>query len=123
MTGGQMAPTTLPGQKTSTSPDGRDVALAGYPIRMAELISTLRTPSYVVRCSLHDPQHTIQCKKAIRQAFQYQLDGKCFSFVELLSICPTNWGITPSGSCKWLEDTMIPYYPLGVFKTPDGMER
>ena len=119
MTGGQMAPTSMPGQKTTTSPKGRDVNLAGMPIRMAELLSTLRTPSFVVRSSLHTPHHIIQAKQAVRRAFQYQLAGTCFSFVELLSICPTNWGITPVQSNKWLEETMLPYYPLGIFKTPE----
>ncbi len=119
MTGGQMAPTTMPGQRTTTSPAGRDVDNVGYPIRVAELLSTLRTPSYVVRGSLHTPHNIIEAKKAIRQAFQYQVDGTCFSFVELLSICPTNWGITPVKSNEWLEKNMLPYYPLGVYKTPE----
>ncbi|MBU1222035.1 2-oxoglutarate oxidoreductase [Myxococcota bacterium] len=119
MTGGQMAPTTMPGQRTTTSPMGRDVLSAGHPIRMSEMLSTLRTPAYVVRASLHTPYNIIQSKKALRQAFQYQMDNRCFSFVELLSTCPTNWGITPVGSNKWLEENMLPYYPLGVFKTPD----
>ncbi len=120
MTGGQMAPTTMPGQKTTTSPKGRDAGWAGMPLRMAELLSTLATPGYIVRASLHSPAHIIQAKKAIRQAFQYQLAGRCFSFVELLSICPTNWGFTPVQSNKWLEENMLPYYPLGVFKTPEN---
>ena len=119
MTGGQMAPTTMPGQKTTTSPKGRDVALCGSPIRMAELLSTLQTPSFVVRASLHTPANIVQSKKALRRAFEYQLAGTCFSFVELLSICPTNWGFTPVQSNKWLQDTMLPYYPLGIFKTPE----
>lgn len=119
MTGGQMAPTTMSGQKTTTSQKGRDIQATGYPIRMAELLSSLRTPSYVVRASLHTPHHIISAKKALRQAFDYQIAGKCFSFVELLSICPTNWGITPVQSNKWLEETMLPYYPLGIFKTPE----
>ncbi len=119
MTGGQMAPTTMPGQKTTTSQKGRDINVTGSPIRMAELLSSLKTPSYVVRGSLHTPHHIIAAKKALRQAFQYQLAGTCFSFVELLSICPTNWGFSPVQSNTWLKDTMLPYYPLGVFKTPE----
>lgn len=120
MTGGQMAPTTMPGQKTTTTPKGRDTGWAGMPIRMSEMLSTLATPGYIVRASLHSPAHIIQAKKAIRQAFQYQMAGRCFSFVELLSICPTNWGFTPVQSNQWLEENMLPYYPLGVFKTPEN---
>lgn len=120
MTGGQMAPTTMPGQKTTTTPKGRDTGWAGMPIRMSEMLSTLATPGYIVRASLHSPAHIIQAKKAIRQAFQYQMAGRCFSFVELLSICPTNWGFTPVQSNKWLEENMLPYYPLGIFKTPEN---
>ncbi len=119
MTGGQMAPTTMPGQKTTTSPKGRDTGATGFPIRMSELLTTLKTPAFVVRASLHTPQHIIQSKQALRRAFEYQKAGTCFSFVELLSICPTNWGIAPVQSNKWLEQTMLPYYPLGVFKTPE----
>ncbi len=119
MTGGQMAPTTLPGQITTTTPYGRDLSLAGYPIGMAELISSLKTPSFVVRGSSHHPLEVIKLKENIRKAFQYQKENKCFTFVEVLSTCPTNWGITPFESTKWLEENMIPYYPLKVFKTPD----
>jgi 2-oxoglutarate ferredoxin oxidoreductase subunit beta len=120
MTGGQMAPTTMPGQITTTSPRGRDVELCGYPIRMAELLSTLRTPSYIERVAVHTPQNIVRAKKAIRKAFQYQIDNKCFSLVEVLSTCPTNWGLTPNESLKWLQNTMSPYYPLGCFKTPEN---
>ncbi len=119
MTGGQMAPTTLPGQKTTTSPKGRDVNHIGYPIRMAELLATLKTPGYIVRSSLHDPYHIAMAKKAIKQAFIYQLEGKAFSMVELLSTCPTNWGMTPYQATQWLKENMLQYYPLGVFKTPE----
>ncbi len=119
MTGGQMAPTTMPNQRTTTSPFGRDVDLVGYPMRISELLSTLKTPSYIVRGSLHSPHHILQAKKALLQAFRYQTEGTCFSMVELLSICPTNWGITPVKANQWLEQNMLPYYPLGVFKTPD----
>ncbi len=119
MTGGQMAPTTLPNQVTSTSPAGRDVSSAGYPIRMSEMLSTLVTPSYIARVAVHTPQHIIQAKKAIKKAFQYQADNKCFSLVELVSNCPTNWGMTPKESIEWLEKNMLPYFRLGEFKTPE----
>ncbi len=120
MTGGQMAPTTLVGQKTSTSPYGRDPELIGYPIRMAELLATLKAPSYIVRESLHKPANIIKAKKAVKKAFENQVKGKPFSFVELLSTCPTNWGMTPIQALDWLEQNMIPYYPLGEFKNIDG---
>ncbi len=116
MTGGQMAPTTLPGQKTTTSPSGRDVEQAGYPIRASELLATLDGASYVVRRSLHDPKNIRLAKKAIRTAFEVQARGLGFSMVELLSICPTNWGMTPLQSLKWLEEKMVPYYQLSDFK-------
>ena len=116
MTGGQMAPTTLPGQKTSSSPAGRDVETQGYPVRAAELISTLDGASYVVRRSLHDPKNIRQAKKAIRMAFEAQVHGLGFSMVELLSTCPTNWGLSPVQATQWLEEHMLPYYPLGDYK-------
>lgn len=120
MTGGQMAPTTLPGQKTTSSPNGRDVETMGYPIRTAELLSTLDGASYVVRRSLHDPKNIRMAKKAIRTAFETQVHGLGFSLVELLSICPTNWGLSPLQSLKWLEEKMLPYYGLGDYKVaPD----
>lgn len=119
MTGGQMAPTTLPGQITSTCPAGRDTADVGYPIRMVELLATLRTPAYLARVSSHEPRHTIRAKKVLKQAFTYQVENRCFSFVEFLSTCPTNWGMNTTESNTWLEENMIPYYPLGVVKTPD----
>jgi len=116
MTGGQIAPTTLPGQRTTSSPGGRDVETAGYPIRAAELLATLEGASYVVRRSLHDPKNIRLAKKAIRTALEVQAQGMGFSMVELLSICPTNWGMTPVDSLHWLEEHMIPYYPLGDYK-------
>ncbi len=116
MTGGQMAPTTLPGQKTTSSPLGRDVELNGYPIRAAELITKLDGASYIVRRSLHDPKNIRLAKKAIRTAFEVQMRGLVFSLVEFLSICPTNWGMSPKQSFQWLEEKMIPYYPLGDYK-------
>ena len=122
MTGGQMAPTTMPGQVTTTSPYGRNVEEAGWPIRVSELLSSLRTPAYIERVAVHTPHNIIRAKKAVRRAFQYQIDKKCFSLVEVLSTCPTNWGLTPSEATKWLEKNMQPYYPLGVFKTPDEVK-
>jgi 2-oxoglutarate ferredoxin oxidoreductase subunit beta len=123
MTGGQMAPTTLPGQVTTTCPLGRDVDLAGYPIRVAELIATLRTPAFVARAAVHTPLHAITAKEMLRRAFRYQKEGTCFSLVEVLSTCPTNWGIPPVEATEWVEKNMVPYYPLGVFKTPEGADR
>lgn len=122
MTGGQMAPTTMPGQRTTTSPKGRDVNLAGYPIRMAELLSTLRTPSFIARVSVHTPMHVITAKKMIKKAFRLQKEGRCFGLVEVLSTCPTNWGIDPSSATKWLAENMMPYYPLGILKDPEREE-
>ncbi len=116
MTGGQMAPTTLPGQKTTSSPNGRDVETMGFPIRASEMISTLTGASYVVRRSLHDPKNVRLAKKAIRTAFETQVRGLGFSMVELLSTCPTNWGMTSQDSLQWVEDRMVPYYPIGDFK-------
>ncbi len=119
MTGGQMAPTTLPGQRTTTSPLGRDVELTGYPIRVAELLSTLRTPSYIARTQVANPQGIIQTRKYIKKAFTYQKNNVCYSLVEILSTCPTNWGMTPLQACEWLEENMIPYFPLKEFKFPE----
>lgn len=116
MTGGQMAPTTLLGQKTTTSPDGRDAKRAGYPIRMCEMLATFAGPAYIERVSAAKPSHLPALKKAIKKAFSSQVENKGFSFVEVLSTCPTNWGMRPSQACDWLVDNMIPYYPLGVFK-------
>ncbi len=119
MTGGQMAPTTMPGQVATTCQLGRDVDLAGHPIRVVELISTLRTPAFVARATVHNPLVAVHAKEMLRRAFQYQVAGTCFSLVEILSTCPTNWGIPPQESMSWLETNMLPYYPVGVFKTPD----
>ncbi|HEY3359096.1 MAG TPA: thiamine pyrophosphate-dependent enzyme [Polyangia bacterium] len=123
MTGGQMAPTTLVGQRTTTTPLGRDPALMGRPLRVAELLTTLETPSFIARGALHRPQHVLRAKELIRRAFSYQLAGACFALVELLSTCPTNWGVAPTEAPAWLEAHMLPTYPLGVFKTPDGPDR
>jgi 2-oxoglutarate/2-oxoacid ferredoxin oxidoreductase subunit beta len=119
MTGGQMAPTTLAGQKTTTSPAGRDPKVVGEPIRMVELLATLMTPSYLERVSVHSPQHIVKAKRAIKRAFKYQSEGTCFSLVEVLSTCPTNWGMTPPNATEWLKENMMPYYKLGVYKTPE----
>jgi 2-oxoglutarate ferredoxin oxidoreductase subunit beta len=116
MTGGQMAPTSLPGQKTTSSPLGRDVELMGFPIHTVELLSQLEGTCYAVRRSLHDPKHIRLAKKALRVAFETQARGLGFSIVELLSICPTNWGMTPQQSLTWLEEKMLPYYPVGDYK-------
>ncbi len=118
MTGGQMAPTTLIGQKTTTSPFGRDPEKAGFPIRMAELLATLDGAAYIARVSVASPKHIIQAKKAIRKAFETQIKGLGYSMVEVLSQCPTDWHMTPAESTKWVEDKMVPYYPLGEFKVP-----
>jgi 2-oxoglutarate/2-oxoacid ferredoxin oxidoreductase subunit beta len=116
MTGGQMAPTTLPGQKTTSSPGGRDIEQMGFPIHMSELLSTLDGAGYVVRRSLHDPKNIRLAKKAIRLAFETQVRGLGFSMVELLSSCPTNWGLTPLEALRWIEDHMVPVYPIQDFK-------
>ena len=121
MTGGQMAPTTLPGQKTTSSPYGRDVETAGYPIRMAELLATLEGAAYVVRRSLHDPKNIRLAKKALHTAFEAQVRGLGFSMVELLSTCPTNWGLSPLEALKWLEQNMLPAFPLGDYKVAPSL--
>jgi 2-oxoglutarate/2-oxoacid ferredoxin oxidoreductase subunit beta len=121
MTGGQMAPTTLPGQKTTSSPYGRDVEQMGFPIRTAELLATLEGAGYIARRSLHDPKNIRLAKKAIRQAFEVQLQGLGFSMVELLSTCPTNWGLSPAEALKWLEEHMLPAFPLGDYKVSPGL--
>ena len=121
MTGGQMAPTTLPGQVTTSSPMGRDVARQGYPIRTADLLSSLDGAAYVVRRSLHDPKNIRMAKRAIRTAFEVQKQGLGFSMVELLSTCPTNWGMTPANARIWLAEHMVPYYPIGDFKVSSSI--
>ena len=122
MTGGQMAPTTLPGMKTTSSPNGRDVEQAGFPLHMAEVLAKMDGASYIVRRSLHDPKNIRLAKKAIRTAFEVQKRGMGFSMVELLSTCSTNWGMTPVDSLKWLEEHMIPAYPLGDYKIATALE-
>ena len=116
MTGGQMAPTTLPGQVTTTSPYGRDVSHCGYPVRVSEMLATLNGPAYIERVSVHDVPHIKKAKAAIKKAFQLQMEGKGFTLVEVLSTCPTNWGKTPKEAFEWLKSDMLPTYPLGVYK-------
>jgi len=118
MTGGQMAPTTMAGQKTTTSPFRRDVEDTGYPLRVAELLASLTTPAYIARGSAHDSKHTVRLKRMIKKAFQCQVEGTCFSLVEVLSTCPTNWGLSPNESSAWVADSMMDTYPLGVIKEP-----
>ena len=116
MTGGQMAPTTLPGQVTTTSPYGRDVSHCGYPVRVSEMLATLNGPAYIERVSVHDVPHIKKAKAAIKKAFQLQMEGRGFTLVEVLSTCPTNWGKTPKEAFEWLKSDMLPTYPLGVYK-------
>ena len=123
MTGGQMAPTTMPGQRTTTSPLGRNPEDVGMPLRVSELLAALVTPAYITRQTVIKPKYIQKAKKAIAQAFTYQLEKTCFSFVEVVSTCPTNWGMTPVEAVKWAETDLLPYYPLGDFKTPDGAGR
>jgi 2-oxoglutarate/2-oxoacid ferredoxin oxidoreductase subunit beta len=121
MTGGQMAPTTLPGQKSTSSPLGRDVEQAGFPVHMAEILATMEGTGYTVRRSLHDPKNIRLAKKAIRTAFEVQKRGLGFSMVELLSTCPTNWGMTPRQALQWLEEHMLPAFPLGDYKVSSAV--
>ena len=116
MTGGQMAPTTLLGQKTTTSPYGRNQDIQGYPIRMVEMLSQLDGVAYAERVSMHNYPNVLKAKKAVKKAFETQLAGKGFAIVELLSSCPTNWGKSPVEALKFIEEEMIPQYPLGVYK-------
>ena len=122
MTGGQMAPTTLPGQVTTTSPYGRDRKIQGNPIRVCEMLSTLDGTALAARVSVDNPKAIMNAKKMIRKAFDNQLAGRGFSIVEVLSTCPTNWGMTPRDALQWLRDNMIPYYPLGVYKDTAAKE-
>lgn len=123
MTGGQMAPTSLLGQKTATSPFGRDINVQGAPIRMSELLSTLDGAAYIERVSSHDVPNIIKAKKAIRKAFETQKQGLGFSLVEILSTCPTNWGLDPNESLDWVKEAMVPVYPLGVYKDKTKEEK
>ena len=121
MTGGQMAPTSLIGQVTTTSPYGRDPKLQGNPIHVCEMLSTLDGVCYAERVAVNNPKNVLKAKKAIQKAFQNQIDKKGLSIVEVLSTCPTNWGMTPEEALKWVDEKMIPFYPLGVYKDKDAM--
>lgn len=116
MTGGQMAPTTIPGQKTTTTPEGRDVIEAGHPIRISEMLATLDGPAYIERVSLDSSRNILAAKRAIQRAFQNQMEGAGFSLVEVLSLCPTDWGMTPVQAAEWIRDRLMKVFPLGVFK-------
>jgi len=117
-----MAPTTLPGQKTTSSPSGLDVEQMGFPLHMAEVLAKMDGAGYVVRRSLHDPKNIRLAKKAIRTAFETQVRGLGFSMVELLSTCPTNWGMTPNEALSFVEGQMLPYFPLGDYKVADAVK-
>ena len=120
MTGGQMAPTTLIGQKTTTSPYGRDEAWCGAPIKMSEMLAAVPSAYYLERVAVNNTANIVKAKKAIAKAFRYQKEGKGFCMVEVLSTCPTNWGMSPVEAMTWLEENMIPYYPLGVYKDKEA---
>ena len=120
MTGGQMAPTSLPNQVTQTTPYGRDTAVAGYPIRVCEMLSTLDGVTLAQRVAVNNIKNIAVAKKAIKRAFENQLAGKGFSIIEILSNCPTNWGMSPVESLAWIDENMIPYYPLGVYKDKEA---
>ena len=121
MTGGQMAPTTLPGQVTTTSPYGRDRKIQGSPVRICEMLSTLDGVALAARGTVDSPKNINATKKLIRKAFENQLEGKGLSIVEILSTCPTNWGMTPKAALEWLRANMMTYYPLGVFKDGEAV--
>jgi 2-oxoglutarate ferredoxin oxidoreductase subunit beta len=121
MTGGQMAPTTLPGQKTTSSPLGRDVEKTGAPLKVSEILAQLDGAAYIARRSLHDVRNIRKAKKAVVTALKAQMNGLGFSMVELLSSCPTNWGLTPQQALSWMETDMLPYYPLGDYKVIDAV--
>lgn len=116
MTGGQMAPTTLPGQVTQTSPYGRDTDKVGFPVKVCEMLSNVDGAAYLERVAVNNVKNVKKAKEAIKKAFKNQVEGKGFSLIEVLSTCPTNWGLSPEKSIQWLEENMLPYYPLGVYK-------
>ena len=120
MTGGQMAPTSLPGQVTQTSPYGRDTAHCGYPVKVSEMLSQLEGPQYIERVAVTSVAGIRKAKKAILKAFRNQVEGKGFSLVEVISTCPTNWGMTPEKAMQWANENMLPYYPLGVYRDRDA---
>ncbi len=119
MTGGQMAPTTLIGQKATTAQAGRTVEGMGMPLKISEMMATIPGAKFVERVAVNSPAAVRKAKKAIKKAFQYQIEGKGFSMVEVLSTCPTNWGMTPVNALQWLQDNMVPYYPLGNYRMPE----
>jgi len=123
MTGGQMAPTSLVGQKTSTSPYGRDAVTTGFPLDLPMLISHIPGAAYVASVSVDTPQNVIKAKRAIKKAFEYQIQGLGFTMVSVLSTCPTNWGMSPTQSLKWLQENLKENYALGELKTPDMMKK
>ena len=123
MTGGQMAPTTLVNQVTTTSPYGRKLESAGMPIRMTEMLATLDGAKYLARVAVNTPANMAKAKAAIKKAFEIQIAGLGFSLVEVLSICPTNWGMTPLEAVGWMEHNMMPYYPLGTFRTGEEVAK
>ena len=116
MTGGQMAPTSLPGQVTQTSPYGRDTSHCGFPVRVSEMLAQLEGPEYIERVAVNNVKNIKNAKKAIEKAFRNQVEKKGFSLIEVVSTCPTNWGLTPTDALKWVDEKMLPYYPLGVYK-------
>lgn len=116
MTGGQMAPTTLVNQITATTPNGRDPMDTGFPIRGCELINSLERPVFIERCSIYDFKNTLKTKKALKKGIKNQIEGRGYSFIEVLSTCPTNWGMKPQEAADWVKDAMVPYYPLGNFR-------
>jgi len=120
MTGGQMAPTTLIGQKTTTSQDGRNLANHGNPIRISEIFSQIEGVAYLERVAAFNPKQVLNAKKAIKKAFQYQKDKKGFTLIEVLSTCPVNWGMTPIDAMNWVKTNMTPVYPLGIFKDKEA---
>ncbi|MEW6571284.1 MAG: thiamine pyrophosphate-dependent enzyme [Nitrospirota bacterium] len=120
MTGGQMAPTTLLGQRTSTTPSGRDRKRDGYPLRIAELLATVEGASLIVRTAVHSVKNLIDTRKAIEKSFRYQAEGKGFSLVEILSPCPVDWKLSPKDSLAWVQEEMVPVYPLGTFRDRFG---
>ena len=116
MTKGQMAPTTLPGQKTTTTPYGRNTSYHGFPIKVCELLSTLDAPAYIERTAIENVPEIIKTKRAIKKAFKYQIENKGFSLIEVLSPCPTNWKMNPSEALKWVGNVMKKYFPIGVYR-------
>ena len=120
MTGGQMAPTSLPGQVTQTSPYGRDTNHCGFPVKVCEMLAQLDGPEYLERVAVNNVKNVRAAKKAIKKAFQNQIEGKGFSLVEVVSACPTNWGMTPQKALEWIDEKMLPQYPLGVFCDKGG---